>query len=71
MSTLKVLCDEVISDVKVQGVEVIYEEVKVQREGDGTREQQQRQQQLQQTRLQQQQQDHKKSIYMLKVQGDK
>ena len=56
---LKVQGDKVISEVKVQGDEVIDEEAKVQRESDGTKEQQQpqRQQQPQQPRLQQQQQD--------------
>ena len=54
---LKVHGDEAISEVKVQGGEVIYGEVKVQRESDGTREQQQpqRRQQHQQPPLQQQQ----------------
>ena len=44
--TLKVQCDEVMSEVKVQVGEVMYEEVKVQRENDGTREQQQQPQAL-------------------------
>ena len=63
--TLKLQCDEVISEVNVEGDEVIYEEVKMQRESDGTREQRQEpqwQQQLQQTRRIL---DHKKSIYIL------
>ena len=51
---LKVQGGKVISEVKVLGGEVIYEEVKVQRESDDTREQQQpqRHQQPQHTRLQ-------------------
>ena len=42
-----------ISEVRVQGDEVIYEEVKVRREGDGTREQPQQPQRQHQPRLQQ------------------
>ena len=37
--TLKVQGDEAMNEVKVQGGEVIYEEVQLQKETDGTREQ--------------------------------